>query len=97
MVLNAAGGGYSKHSLWWSLLTTIAWVVVNSLCCFYGAYKGYMMPRVQAVAKPQTVARTIPPQPKLMNMVFIMIVFGGIQYLAICIEFSAIIKSIWRA
>lgn len=97
VVLSALGGGYSKHSLWWSLMTTIAWVIVNSLCCFYGAYRGYLMPRVKAQAKPQTIARTIPQQPRLMNLCFIMITFGAIQYLAMCLEFSAIFSSLWRS
>ena len=32
-----------------------------------------------------------------MNLIFIMIFFGGIQYAAICVEFSTIVKSMWRA
>lgn len=32
-----------------------------------------------------------------MNLFFIMLVFGGIQYLALCMEFSAIMNSLWRS
>ena len=51
VVLYALGGGYSKHNLWWSLGTTVAWVIVNSMSCFYGAYRGYLMPRILPQAK----------------------------------------------
>jgi hypothetical protein len=26
-----------------------------------------------------------------------MLVFGGLQYLAICVEFSAVVNSLWRS
>ena len=32
-----------------------------------------------------------------MNLFFTMLVFGMIQYMAICVEFSAIINSLWRS
>ncbi len=32
-----------------------------------------------------------------MNLCFIMITFGAIQYLAMCLEFSAIFSSLWRS
>ena len=41
--------------------------------------------------------RDIPPQPKLMNLFFTMLVFGMLQYLAICFEFSAIVNSLWNS
>lgn len=43
------------------------------------------------------MTRPIPEQPKTMSLFVIMILFGGFQYAALCIEFSAIVKSVWRA
>mmetsp|Transcript_41906 Transcript_41906/g.55235 ORF Transcript_41906/g.55235 Transcript_41906/m.55235 type:complete len:215 (-) Transcript_41906:289-933(-) len=96
-ILNAKSGGYSSRSLWRQLAGSVLWALVNGLCCFLGSYKGYMMKRIEPQARIQPVTRTVPEQPPLMSWPFIGIVFGGIQYLAMCVEFSSIMQSMWRA
>ena len=57
MVMNAKSGGYSKSSLYMQLLTTIIWCILNGVCCFIGAYKGFMMKRIEAQARVSSIPR----------------------------------------
>lgn len=41
--------------------------------------------------------RQIPAQPKFLHPVITALCFGFIQYLVVCVEFLAIMQSVWRA
>ena len=97
VILMALAGGYQESVLWHQLIMTVLWCITNFCTCFLGSYKGYMMPRVEAQATISKFNRPIAEQPKWMNLILIMIFFGGIQYASVCIEFSAIVNSMWRA
>lgn len=45
-VINAKSGGYSRTSLWWGLISSVIWTIVNGAFCFFGAYKGYTLKRI---------------------------------------------------
>ena len=77
-LMRSFAGGYRSDSFWKTIVLTLIWCAINCVSCAVGAYKGYCLPQVQTTHKPSSFAREIPPQPKLMNMVFIMIVFGGV-------------------
>lgn len=97
VVLSASAGAYSRWNLMWSILMSIIWSIVNGFFCLVGAYQGYTMKQVQKPIKVHSVARAIPPQPTFMNSAITSLFFGFVQYLAICIEFSSLVKSVWRA
>ena len=42
-ILYALAGGYTRNSLLMDLLYTVLWCLLNSACCFFGSYKGYML------------------------------------------------------
>ena len=97
VILNASSGGYSKYNLWTSILFNMLWMMVNSGFCLLGAYRGYMLKRIMPQVRVDNLHRPIPEQPKYLGPVFTALFFGFIQYLAICVEFSSIMQSIWRA
>ena len=89
IVFNAAAGGYSEETLWYKLFMTIGWIAINVVSNLFGAYKGYLLPRAEAASKVSSLTREIPPQPKACNLTIVMLLFGGIQFLAVSVEFSS--------
>ena len=85
IALQALAGGYSRNSLIYRLALTVGWCLLNGTSCLIGSYKGYTLRRVRPQVKVNRMPREIPPQPKLMNLFFIMLVFGAVQYMSICL------------
>lgn len=48
LILKSISGGYTKNNLLYQFVLTVVWCVTNALTAFFGAYKGYLLKRVEA-------------------------------------------------
>lgn len=95
IIFYSLAGGYSSKHLLNRFLIACTWVVCNCASVFLGAYKGYLLKRIEPSVKPSQIVRPVPAQPRWFRLPFVVIVFGGLQYLTVCVEFSAVMKSLW--
>ena len=88
-----AGQHYTfTHEVFYAL----AWCLANGVLSFVGAYYGYLQQQLKKPIRVSAVKRTVPPQPYIMNLVFVGALVGVIQFATVFTEFKYLIESVWR-